>query len=84
MIQVVLHRGLSLVIAYSDGMQWEREETSHGWQDKSPDLRRGHVVGWSRYFSHEVNGACWRSRHNVQSIQCPQSRRQQFRGRRAP
>jgi hypothetical protein len=31
MIQTVLHRNLSLVIAYSDGMQWERGDTSHGW-----------------------------------------------------
>ena len=46
MIQIVLHRSLSLVIACSDGMQWERGDTSHGWQDKSPDLRLGHVVGW--------------------------------------
>jgi hypothetical protein len=28
MIQIVLHRSLSLVIACSDGMQWEREDTS--------------------------------------------------------
>jgi hypothetical protein len=31
MIQIVLHRNLSLVIACSDGMQWERGDTSHGW-----------------------------------------------------
>ena len=45
MIQIVLHRILSLVIACSDGVQWVRGDTSHGWQDKSPDLRSGHVVG---------------------------------------
>ncbi len=35
MIQIVLHRRLSLVIACSDGMRWVRGDTSHGWQDKS-------------------------------------------------
>jgi hypothetical protein len=47
MIQIVLYRSLSLVIACSDGMQWERGDTSHGWQDKSADVRRAHVVGWT-------------------------------------
>jgi len=47
MIRIVLHRSLSLVIACSDGMQWERGDTSHGWQDKSADVRRAHVVGWT-------------------------------------
>jgi hypothetical protein len=47
MIQIVLYRSLSLVIACSDGMQWERGDTSHGWRDKSADVRRAHVVGWT-------------------------------------
>jgi hypothetical protein len=47
MIQIVLHRSLSLVLACSDVMQWERGDTSHGWQDKSADVRRAHVVGWT-------------------------------------
>lgn len=84
MIPIALHRTLSWVIACSDVRQWERGDTSHGWQDKSPDIRRGHVVGWSWYFGPEANGACWRSPHNVQWIQCPQRRRQHFRGRGAP
>jgi hypothetical protein len=50
MIQTVLHRNLSLVTAWSDGMQWERGDTSHGWQDKSADGCRAHVVGWIRIF----------------------------------
>ena len=41
MIQIVLHRSLSLVIACSDGMQWERGDTSHGWQDKARFLAAG-------------------------------------------
>jgi hypothetical protein len=48
MIQTVLYRNFSLVIARSDGMQWVRGDTSHGWQDKSPDVRPGHVVGGLR------------------------------------
>src|SRR5882724_11141148 len=46
MIQIVLNRSLSLVIACSDGIQWERGDTSHRWRDKSADVRRAHVVGW--------------------------------------
>jgi hypothetical protein len=30
MIQIVLHRGLLLIIACFDGMQWVRGDTSHG------------------------------------------------------
>ena len=56
MIQIVAHRSLSLVIACSDWMQWERRDTSHGWQDKSADRGRAHVVGWARYFMHSAPG----------------------------
>ena len=35
MIQILLHRNLSLVIACSDGMRWVRGDTSHGWLFKS-------------------------------------------------
>jgi hypothetical protein len=50
MIQIVLHRGLSLVIAYSDGMQWKRGETSHGWRDKSGSPVEPQAIGmaWVR------------------------------------
>jgi hypothetical protein len=47
MIQIVLYRSLSLVIAFSDGRRWERGVTSRGWRDKSADVRRAHVVGWT-------------------------------------
>jgi hypothetical protein len=77
MIQIVLHRWLSLVIAYSDGMQWERGETSHGWQGKSSDLRRAHVVGWSGHFGHRDNGTCWLLQQKVQEFQ-RSARRQPF------
>ena len=46
-------------------------------QIKAPTSVEAHVVGWSRYFGPEANGAFWRLRHNVQWIQRPQSRRQQ-------
>jgi hypothetical protein len=69
MIQIVLHRRLSLVIACSDGMQWERGDTSHGWQGKSADVPRAHVVGWSRHFGHRANSTCWLLQHKVQEFQ---------------
>jgi hypothetical protein len=78
MIQIVLHRSLSLVIACSDGMQWERGDTSHGWQDKSPDVRPGHVVGWIESFGHRHRGACWRPHHKFQRIQFLERRRPLF------
>jgi hypothetical protein len=81
MIQIVLHRRLALVIACSDGMQWERGDTSHGWQDKSPDFRLGHVVGWIESFVHWGRGACWRCHRKVQRIQCLERRRSSFCGR---
>jgi len=84
MIGVALHRTVSRDIERSDVRLWEPGDSSRGWQDKSPDFRRGHVVGWSGYFSRVVNGACWRARLNVQLIQCPRRRRQHFCGRRAP
>jgi hypothetical protein len=69
MIQTVLRRNLSLVIAWSDGMQWVQGDTSHGWQDKSPDLRLGYVVGWIESFVPWGRGACWRPYRKVQRIQ---------------
>jgi hypothetical protein len=69
MMQIVLHRSLSLVIACSEGMQWEWGDTSRGWQGKSADLRRAHVVGWSRYFGHQDNNTCWLLQHKEQQFQ---------------
>lgn len=84
MIEIARHRSLSWNVARSDVRQAAQGDISHGWQDKSPDIRRGHVVGWIECFGHEANGAFWRSKHNVQWIQCSRRRRQHFRGRRAP
>ena len=78
MIQIVLHRNLSLVIACSDGMRWVRGDTSHGWQDKSPDIRPRHVVGWIESFGHQGRGACWRSHRKLQRTQCLERRRLLF------
>jgi hypothetical protein len=78
MIQTVLHRNFSLVIAWSDGMQWVRGDTSHGWQDKSPDVRPGHVVGWIESFGHWGRGACWRLHRKVQRIQRAERHRSLF------
>jgi hypothetical protein len=84
MIQIVLHRSLSLVIACSAGMQWEWGDTSHGWQDKSPDIRPGHVVGWIESFVHWDTGACWRLFRKVQRIQRVERHRPPFYGCRRP
>jgi hypothetical protein len=81
MIQIVLHRNLSLVVACSDGMHWERGDTSHGWQDKSPDVRLGHVVGWIEGFANWARGVCWRPHRKVQRIQHIGRRRPSFCGR---
>jgi hypothetical protein len=70
MTQIVLHRSLSLVIACSVVRQWEQGEFDHRWQDKSPDLRRGHVVGWIECFVPLTTCACWRTGHNAQRNQC--------------
>jgi hypothetical protein len=84
MIQIVLHRNLSLVISCSDGMQWERGDTSHGWQDKSRDLRLGHVVGWIESFGHWGRVACWRPLRKVQRIQHIERHRTSLHGYRSP
>jgi hypothetical protein len=84
MIQIALHRRLSLVIACSDGMQWERGDTSHGWQDKSPDVRLGHVVGWIESFVHWDRGASWRPHRKIQRIQHTERHRPSFCGCRSP
>jgi hypothetical protein len=84
MIQIVLHRNLSLVIACSDGMQWVRGDTSHGWQDKSPDLRLGHVVGWIESFGHRGRAACRRLLRKAQRIQRVERRQPPFWGHRSP
>jgi hypothetical protein len=83
MIQIMLHRSLSLVIACFDGMEWERGETSHGWQDKSPDLRLGHVVGWIEIWGHWGRSCCWRCHRKVQRIQHLERRRLSFCWRRS-
>jgi hypothetical protein len=80
---IALHRNLSLVIACSDGMQWERGDTSHGWQDKSADIRLGHVVGWIESFRHWGRGACWRLPRKIQRIQCFERHRPSFYGCRS-
>ena len=84
MIKIALHRTASQYVACFDVRQLGQGDISHGLQDKSPDFRRGHVVGWIECFAYPTTGTCWRSDPKAQWIQCPRSRRQQFRGRRAP
>jgi len=84
MIQIVLNRIPSWVIACSDGVQWKRGDASHGWQDKSPDVRVGHVVGWIESFVPWGRGACWRPYRKVQRIQHIKRHRSSFYGCRRP
>jgi hypothetical protein len=43
---VALYRSLSGSIACFGTKRSKPEDTSHGWRDKSADVRRAHVVGW--------------------------------------
>lgn len=63
MIQIMLHRRLSLVIACSDGKQRERGDTSHGWQDKSRKVRPVCRLGNASDFNYAPNIA--KIRHNL-------------------
>jgi hypothetical protein len=69
MIQIALHRDLSWIIACSDVRQGEQGKISHGWQGKSADVRRAHVVGWVGHFRHWDNSARWLSRNKAQRFQ---------------
>ncbi len=73
MIQIVLHRNLSLVIACSDGMQWGQGDTSHGWQDKSGDVRRAHVVGRAEDFDKEARILAGTTVHFMSSFNRPRA-----------
>jgi hypothetical protein len=84
MIQTVLLRNLSFVIACSDGVRWVRGGTSHGWQDKSPDLRPGHVLGWIGILVQWGAAACRRLLRKAQRIQRVERRQPSFWGHRSP
>jgi hypothetical protein len=84
MIQIVLHRSLSWMIACSDGMQWERGDTSRGWQDKSPDVRPGHPVGWIESFGHGGRATRWPLLRKLQRIQHIERHRSSFYRCRRP
>ena len=71
MIQIVPHRNLSLVIACSDGMRWVRGDTSHGWQDKSADGCRAHVVGGVEVSGYCVMPFAGASCRNINQIKSP-------------
>jgi hypothetical protein len=65
MIQIALHRGLSGNIACSDVMQAEQDQTSHGWRDKSADVRRADC-GWESWgFAASQEIACCRFLQNA-------------------
>jgi len=78
MIQIVPHCSLSWIFACSDVRQWEQGDTSHGWQGKSADVRRAHVVGWFGHFGHLKSQTCWLFRRKYQGIQSPERQTQFF------
>jgi hypothetical protein len=78
MTRIAPLRSPSWIVACSDVRLWEPGDTDHGWQDKSPDIRRGHVVGWIENFVHWGKGACWRLLRKVQRIQCLERRQPLF------
>jgi hypothetical protein len=84
MIWIAFHRSPSWIVACSDVRLWERGDTSHGWQDKSADVRRAHVVGWIESFGHCDKSACWRPHRKVQRIQRSERHRPSFCGCRSP
>ena len=52
MIEIALRRSFSGVIAYSAASRQELGGAGQGWQDKSADHGRAHVVGWVGHFGH--------------------------------
>jgi hypothetical protein len=84
MIGIARHRTLSWTAACSVVEQGVEEKTGHGRQDKSPDVRLGHVVGCIEGFGHWDRRACWRPHRKVQRIQHIERHRSFFRGYRSP
>ena len=56
MIAVVSHHGLSEVLAAPKVTKGTQGEVDRGWQDKSADGCRAHVVGWTEIFSNLAPG----------------------------
>ena len=78
MIPIAHHRSLSWLIECSDVRQWEQGDIDRGWQGKSADVRRAHVVGWFGHFGHLKSQTCWLFRRKYQGIQRPERQTQFF------
>ena len=68
MTQSAFHRILSWIIACSDVRQWGQGDTSRGLRDKSADVRRAHVVGWTELSRRCTNCPAGASRGNTNEI----------------
>ena len=68
MIEIVLHRSLSRNVARSEVRQAGQGVTSHGRQDKSADVRRAHVVGWTELSRRCTSCPAGASRGNANEI----------------
>ena len=60
MNQIALRRDFSGVIVDSSAIRQVLGGAGQGWQDKSADHGRAHVVGCVRHFRHWSHRACWR------------------------
>lgn len=75
MTQIALRRGLSGIIAHLGGEQTELQCTGRGWQDKSADHGRAHVVGWVGYFRHCDSASRRRLLRKSERFQSPERHR---------
>ena len=75
MIEIARRRGFSGVIVDSSASRQVFGGASQGWQDKSADRGRAHVVGWVGYFGHSGHQAYWRSPQKRQRIQSSERHR---------
>ena len=68
MTQSAFHRILSWIIACSNVKQWGQGDTSRGLRDKSADVRRAHVVGWTELSRRCTSCPAGASRGNTNEI----------------
>ena len=69
MIEIVLHRGFSKVVASPRVVRGERAKTNRGWKGKRPAVGPAYVVGCAGGFGHGSDGHCWRSKHFLKGNQ---------------
>lgn len=71
MIKVALNRTASRPVARFDVRQFGQMDFSHGLRDKSADVCRAHVVGWSQYLRCSRNSPAGASSQSAKEIKVP-------------